>query len=145
MYSNSQIGASRQRRDKKKMHLTNSALKELNVIHGNSRTEPHGDTRKHGLELIDLCLPLAPEAARCVNSHVLCLNKDRTGRDEGRFMAVFTANNAERNSCRRWRGRGLMPGTKEAWRQGTPAVSICPGAKRRISCTMMHVWFHNWS
>lgn len=83
------------------MHLTNSALKELNIIHGNSRTEPHGDTRKHGLELIDLSLPLAPGAAWCMNSDVLRLNKDRTGRDKVSFVAVFTANNAERNSCRR--------------------------------------------
>lgn len=115
----------------KKMHLTNSALKELNVIHGNSRTEPHGDTRKHGLELMDLCLPLAPGAARCVNSHVLRLNKDRTGRDKGRFVAVFTANNAERTSCGRWRGRGLMTGTKEAWRQGQSRCVNLPWSQKK--------------
>lgn len=85
-----------------------------------SHTKPHSNTHKHSLGLIDFSLPGFPPisswscAAWCVNFDVLCLNKDRTGRDKGSFVAVFTANNAEKNSCRRWKGRGLMTGTKEA-------------------------------
>ena len=49
----------------------------------------------------------------CVYFVVLCLCEDRTGRDKGSPVAVFTANTAEENSCVRWRGRGLMAGAKQ--------------------------------
>lgn len=83
-------------------------------------TKPRGDAHKHSLALIDFSLPGFPPisswgcAAWFVNFDVLFLHKDRTGKNKGSFNAVFTANNAEKNSCRRWKGRGLMTGTKEA-------------------------------
>lgn len=52
-------------------------------------------------------------AAWCVYFVVLCLSEDRTGRDKGSSVGVFTANTAEENSCRRRKGRGLMAGPKQ--------------------------------
>lgn len=52
-------------------------------------------------------------ATWCVYVVVLCPCEDRTGRDKGSLVAVFTANTAEENSYVRWRGRGLMAGAKQ--------------------------------
>lgn len=52
-------------------------------------------------------------AASCVYFVMLCLCKDRTGRDKGSPVGVFTANTVEENSFRRRWGRGLMAGAKQ--------------------------------
>lgn len=44
---------------------------------------------------------------------LLRLCEDRTGRDKGSSVGVFTANTAEENSLRRWRGSRLMATAKE--------------------------------
>lgn len=55
----------------------------------------------------------------CVCFAVLRLCEDRTGRDKGSSVGVFTANTAEENSLRRWRGSRLMATAKE------PELSCC--------------------
>lgn len=51
-------------------------------------------------------------ATWCVYFVVLCLSEDRTGRDKGSSVSVFTANTANVNSRRRRKGRRLMAGVK---------------------------------
>lgn len=116
MALDSQFVAPKQRKKKKKKK---KPLKLL-LVCAHSHTSPHNDTHKHSLALIDFPLPGFPPisswscAAWCLNFDVLCLNKDRTGRDKGSSVAVFTANNAEQNSRGRWKGRGLMTASKYA-------------------------------
>lgn len=86
-------------------------------VHIQTLTEVHSRAQKH--YYISHTRFLAPKllsnnsrscAAWCVYFVVLCLCKDRTGRDKGSPVGVFTANTAEENSFRRRRGRGLMAG-----------------------------------